>query len=85
MTASNEGIRIGILHTTCGTRFLVELCFGDFEAVSIGTEMEEKALVMYHPVNTNHYFLKLNECPQCGKWVEPYELKIIEVIHDKSC
>jgi hypothetical protein len=84
MSAANEGIRVGILHTTCDTRFLVEIRFGDFETGSIGTEVEEKALAMYHPVNSNHYIIKLNECPQCGKWVEPHELRIIEVIRDKS-
>jgi hypothetical protein len=76
----DEGIRIGVLHTICGTRFLVEIRFSDFEVGSLGTDIEEKALVMYHPSNSNHYIIKLVECPQCGKWVESHELKIIEVI-----
>jgi hypothetical protein len=80
MSTDYEGIRMGVVHTTCKTRFLVEIRFSDVEVGSLGTEIEEKALVMYHPSNSNHYIIKLKECPQCGKWVEPHELKIIEVI-----
>jgi hypothetical protein len=75
-----ERIRVGVLHTTCGTRFLVEIRFGEFEDNSVDTDLEEKTLVMYHPSNSNRYIIKLLECPQCGNWVEPHELKIIEVI-----
>jgi hypothetical protein len=74
-----ERIRVGVLHTTCGTRFLVELQFGRSKDDSMGTDLEEKALVMYHPLNSSHFIIKLGECPQCGSWVEPHELKIIEV------
>jgi hypothetical protein len=76
----DERIRVGVLHTTCGTRFLVEIRFGESEDDSVGTNLEEKTLVMYRPSNSNHYIIKLVECPQCGNWVEPHELKIIEVI-----
>jgi hypothetical protein len=78
----SEGIRIGVLHTTCGTRFLVELQFGSFKVDSVGTDLEKKALVMYHQSNSNHYIIKITECPQCGNWVEPHELKILEVIRE---
>ncbi len=78
-TDVDERIRVGVLHTTCGTRFLLEIRLGKIEVDSVGTDLEEKTLIMYHPSNTNHYIISLVECPQCGNWVEPHELKIIEV------
>jgi hypothetical protein len=79
---ADEVIRVGVLHTTCGTRFLVELRFGHIEVTSPETHLEEKALTMYYRSNSNHYIIKLDQCPQCGNWVEQGELKIIEIIKE---
>jgi hypothetical protein len=77
---AGEVIRVGVLHKTCGTRFLVELRFGHFQVNPAESPLEEKALIMYHQSNSNHYIIKLDQCPQCGNWVEQDELKIIEII-----